>query len=264
MGNPHYSDEGFQCFNPAKNFQLNWYNPAKITEDPRVNGYYKTLTLVGIGEYNKALSAPIATATSADMSYPVTVRLETGGGADYFVGFNRAAGPNSLNDEGDNQVTIIQVDANNGLSYSQSFLRARLSAGQSHNLSNFGGTGKTVTITVNSINIATSPGKAVVTITDNTAPAPTNPPPPTAPVSDMKYQTKFVLVDQRYESSFLTISLYRIFHLYCSQLHHQLQLHQHLKLLLLPMEAPRSHKVPSLIQNMVLRDASMQVLSVTH
>ena len=219
MGNPHYSDEGFQCFNPAKNFQLNWYNPAKITEDPRVNGYTKTLTLVGIGEYDKALNAPIATATSANMIHPVTVKLETGGGADYFVGFNRAAGPNSLNDEGDNQVTIIQVDGNNGLSYSQSYLRAKLSAGQSHNLSNFGGTGKTVTITVNSINIATSPGTAVVTITDNTAPAPTNPPtspptnpliapptspPPTAPVSDMKYQNKFVLVDQRYESSFLT------------------------------------------------------------
>ncbi|KAL7443021.1 hypothetical protein ACHAXM_008755, partial [Skeletonema potamos] len=179
MGNPHYSDEGFQCYNPAKNFQLNWYNPAKITEDPRVNGYTKTLTLVGIGEYDKALNAPIATATSANRIYPVTVRLETGGGADYFVGFNRAIGPNSLNVEGDNQVTIIQVDGGDGVGYSQSYLRGKLSQGQSHNLTNFGGTGKTVTITVNTINIATSPGTAVVTITDNFTPPP--PPAPTQP-----------------------------------------------------------------------------------
>ncbi|KAL7430055.1 hypothetical protein ACHAXM_001993, partial [Skeletonema potamos] len=128
------------------------------------------------------------------------VRLETGGGADYFVGFNRATGPNYLNDEGDNEVTIIQVDGNDGVGYSQSYLRARLLQGQSHNLYNFGGTGKTVTITVNTIDIATSPGTAVVTITDNMEPPPptpvptnsptnlpTNPPPtpvPTAPPSN--------------------------------------------------------------------------------
>jgi hypothetical protein len=162
MGNPHYSDEGFQCFNPAKNFQLDWYNPAKITEDP-VAGYTKTLTLVGIGEYDKAVIG----------GYPVTVKLETGTGADYFVGFNRATGPNRLNDQGDNQVNIIQVNGNNGFSYSQSYLRALLSEGQSHNLSIYG---KTVTVTVDSIDITTSPGLAVVTITDNTAPV--NPPTP--------------------------------------------------------------------------------------
>eukprot|EP00986_Skeletonema_menzelii_P007599 scaffold2987_cov103-Skeletonema_menzelii.AAC.2 len=168
MGNPHYSDDGFQCFNPAKNFQLNWYNDAKITEDPRVQGYSKTLTLVGVGEYNYNIRG----------GNPVTVRLETGTGADYFVGFNRATGPNRLNDQGDNMVNIIQVNGNNGESYSQSFLRSLLSQGQSYAISNFGGTGKTVTITVNSINTSTSPGTAVVTISNNSTPSPTNPPTP--------------------------------------------------------------------------------------
>jgi hypothetical protein len=70
-------------------------------------------------------------------------------------------------------------------SYSQSYLRAKLSQGQSHSLFNFGGTGKTVTVTVNSINIGTFPGTAVVTITDNLTSPPTNhpttPPPTNAP-----------------------------------------------------------------------------------
>ncbi len=168
MGNRHYSDDGFQCFNPAKNFQLNWYNDAKITENPTIQGYSNTLTLVGIGEYgNRGVN-------------PVTVRLETGTGADYFVGFNRAIGPNRFNDQGDNKVNIIQVTQGNGQSYAQSYLKALLSQGQSHSISNFGGTGKTVTVTVNSIDISSSPGTAIISIDDGLTPAPPTPP-PTAP-----------------------------------------------------------------------------------
>ncbi len=37
---------------------------------------------------------------------PVTVRLETGTGTDYFVGFNRTTGPNRINDEGNDQGNI--------------------------------------------------------------------------------------------------------------------------------------------------------------
>ena len=156
MGNPHYSDDAFQCFNPAKNFQLNWYDDAEITEDPRTQGYTNTLTLVGIDEYPDRGDSP------------VTVRLETGGGADYFVGFNRASatGPNRMNDEGDNQVTIVQVEDNSGEGYSQSFLKAKLSQGQSYAITNYAGTGKTVTITALSIDISTTPGTAVVYISD--------------------------------------------------------------------------------------------------
>jgi hypothetical protein len=164
MGNPHYSDDYYQCFNPAKNFQLDWYDDAKITVDPRVPGYTETLTLVGIAEYDLAGNNPVA------------VRMSTGeqspGGGDIFVGFNRATGPNQYNVEGDDQVTIVQVSSGTGTYYSMSYLRAKLSQGQSHYLYNFGGTGKTVTVTVNSINIETFPGTAVVTITDSPPPTP--------------------------------------------------------------------------------------------
>ncbi len=169
MGNPHYGDDTFQCFNPAKNFQLNWYDDAKITEDPRIGGYSNTLTLVGVGEYD------------VRGGNPVTVKLETGTSADFFVGFNRATGPNRMNDEGDDLVNIIQVTQGNGESYGQSYLKALLAQGQSHEISNFGGTGKTVTITVNSIDITTSPGTAVVYISDGQDPPPPSPPPTSPP-----------------------------------------------------------------------------------
>ncbi len=189
MGNPHYSDDGFQCFNPAKNFQLNWYDDAKITEDPRTSNYCKELTLVGIGEYD------------IRGGNPVTVRLETGGGADYFVGFNRATGPNRLNDEGDNQVTIIQVDSGNGQSYSQSYLRAKLNQGQSHAIS-IGG--KTVTITVNSIDITTTPGTAAITISDGficgSPPPPPTPSPTQAPCPSGQERYQVTVTTDNYGS----------------------------------------------------------------
>ncbi len=133
--------------------------------------------MVGIGEYDIRGGSP------------VTVRLETGSGNDYFVGFNRATGPNRMNDQGDDQVTIIQVNGGNGEGYSQSFLRARLSQGQSYAIANFGGTGNTVTITAESINIAATPGTATVCISNGSTtcgtPSPTpnpTPPPTQAPV----------------------------------------------------------------------------------
>ena len=172
MGNPHYSDEGFQCFNPAKNFQLDWYNPAKIIVDTSSQGFTtETLTLVGIGEYDKAVEG----------SYPVVVKLETGTSNDYFIGFNRATGPNAQNVQGSDQVNIIQAGDGNG--YAQSFLQALLLQGQSYSMS-IGG--KTVTVTVDSIDINSSPGTANITISADGTPfptnAPTNPPTP-APVS---------------------------------------------------------------------------------
>jgi hypothetical protein len=183
---PDYSDDGFQCFNAAKNFQLNWYDDAKITVDPRPAGWSEALTLVGIGEYNIRGGSP------------VTVRLETGAGNDYFVGFNRATGPNRFNDEGDNQVTVIQVNGGDGQGYSQSFLRAKLSQGQSYAIANFGGTGNTVTITAESINIATTPGTATVCISNGSTtcgtPSPTpnpTPPPTQAPVPPTLPPTPF-------------------------------------------------------------------------
>ena len=93
MGNPLYSDDvGKMCYNAAKNWQIGWYNDRKITVDPTTlsKGWEATYTMVGIADY---LNNP--------SSHPVVIKVETGQGNDYFVGFNRAIGVNSQNDEGD-------------------------------------------------------------------------------------------------------------------------------------------------------------------
>ena len=92
-------------------------------------------------------------------------QIETGTPQDYFVGFNRAAGPNSQNDLADDQVNIIQVDGNNGVGYSQSQLRALLDG---NTVSEYAISGLVpyadLKIKVNSIDTSVQPGKANVTI----------------------------------------------------------------------------------------------------
>ena len=187
MGNPLYSDEiGMMCFNAAKNFQIDgWYNDAKITHDPINEGTW-TGQIIGIGEYDLRTNQP------------VTIKIETGTSSDYFVGFNRAVGPNVQNDLGDNMVNIIKT-GNNGIGYSQSYLEMLLDATPAHsehNIPNFAGTGNSLMIKVNSIDTIVVPGYASVTIGFPGAPtlAPINQPtlspfdPPTStPVTPPTY-----------------------------------------------------------------------------
>lgn len=156
MGNPLYSDDvGKMCYNAAKNWQIGWYNDRKLLLNPLVE-QTKTVTLVGIADY---LNNPD--------QHPVVVKVETGAANDFFVGFNRAIGVNSQNDEGDEVVTVVQVDGNNGEGYSQSYLKAKLGfsgdiTGSSYSISNFGGSGEVLTISAVSINLATNPATATV------------------------------------------------------------------------------------------------------
>jgi len=83
MGNPLYHDDiGKMCFNPAKNWQLGWYGNDYVTFDPDVSSCWVG-NLVGIGEWDNGSNG-----------FPVVVKIETGTYMDYFVGFNRAIGPN--------------------------------------------------------------------------------------------------------------------------------------------------------------------------
>ena len=123
--------------------------------DPQVEPT-KTVTLVGIADYLNEQSTD-----------PVVIKVETRLANDFFVGFNRATGVNAQNDEGDDVVSVIQVDGNNGSGYSQSRLRAKLGfagdiTGSSYTISNFGGTGVSLTISVDSINFGTVPATATV------------------------------------------------------------------------------------------------------
>ena len=176
MGNPLYSDDiGKMCYNAAKNWQIGWYDDAKILINPLAEPS-TTVNLVGIADYD------------VSNGKPVVVKIETGAGDDYFVGFNRAIRANAQNDEADNEVTIVQVEDGNGESYSQSWLRAHLIQGESYIIPNFAGTGD-LTITATNINLASNPGVATVTFDYETSPtaAPTATGPTAAPTATPCY-----------------------------------------------------------------------------
>lgn len=144
MGNPLYSDEvGRMCFNPAKNFQLGWYSDKVNIVDITRPAFVHDQTLVGIANYQSA------------GQHNVVIKLETNAANDLFVGFNRATGINSQNDEADNEVTVVQVNNGNGVSYSQSFLLATLKQGESYT---FAGTSPVTTIQALNIDLTTNPG----------------------------------------------------------------------------------------------------------
>jgi len=170
MGNPLYSDDtGKMCFNPAKNWYLGWYGDDYVTFDPSTDGCW-TGTIIGIGEWD-----------SGNYGLPVDIKIETGTSEDYFIGFNRATGPNAQNDEADDEVTIVQT-GNNGASYSQSSLKSHLTEGESYTFSNWKGSGEDLSVIVDAIDITSTPGTAQVTIQLGSAPCQGFPTPaPTTP-----------------------------------------------------------------------------------
>jgi len=78
--------------------------------------------MVGVADYKRN-----------NNNHPVLIKINVGGSTDYFVNYNRATGINSQNDEADNEVTIVK---GNGGAYSQSWLQATLTEGQTHTISN--------------------------------------------------------------------------------------------------------------------------------
>ena len=136
QGNPLYSDDiGKMCYNAAKNWQIGWYDDRKLELNPkdRSSTWGTIVRLVGIANYDARLFPSVS-------SLPVVVKLETQTSNDYFIAFNRAFGINSENDEADDEVTIVQT-GQNGLSYSQSWLKKTLKEGEEYVISGLGASG---------------------------------------------------------------------------------------------------------------------------
>lgn len=122
--------------------------------------------LIGVAEYDNNPS-----------NNPIVIKLETGGGSDWFIGFNRATGPHSDNVQADNLVTIYQVMDGNGNTYSTSSLKGVLGSGNHATISNWREAGFNLVISVNEINTNASPGYASIDITfgDGETPSPAPP-----------------------------------------------------------------------------------------
>lgn len=146
---------------------MGWYNDDNGTRilDPKGGPTAFTptvLTMVGIAEYNNSTNSK---------EQPVTIKLETGTSADYFIGYNRAVGTNEQNEEAVNEVTIVEAGSD-GTGYSQRDLKATLVAGESHIITNFGGTGKDLNVTATAIDSDSEPGIATITVAyDDLTPA---------------------------------------------------------------------------------------------
>ena len=162
MGNPLFSDDvGRMCFNPVKNFQIamgsgGWYEDEHIQSwnSGTTGGTSWSGKIIGLADYG-----------SNPNDLPFILKLETGTASDYFVSFNRASGVNSEVQQAANQVTLYQVDAGEGVSYSRSTLKAAIQDGRSATIENWRKSGKDLTIRVVSINTSSSPSYTQVLIT---------------------------------------------------------------------------------------------------
>ena len=161
MGQYSTNDKAM-CFNPAKTFQLarggnNWYNENSsdtiVWNSGTRGGTSWSGSIIGIADYRNNPN-----------QRPVVVKLESGtSNNDLFVGFNRAIGVNRDVSESRNQVIVVQAGGD-GLTFSQSYMKAILSEGESFVVSNWRGTGLDMTIHVKAINLFVKPAYADVSM----------------------------------------------------------------------------------------------------
>jgi hypothetical protein len=122
-------DTPLQCFNPANNWQLGWYEPNIVEIDPFAGSW--TGQVIGVADFSKA-----------SPNHYVVVKIDTGGTTNLFLGYNRKKGMNSgVKDAGD-MVTIVEQ----GAGYTPSNFRGELSKGSRTVFSKFGNSKKDLVI----------------------------------------------------------------------------------------------------------------------
>ena len=133
-----------------------WYNDHTYDTKKFATGVYGGTSwlgqIIGIADYKNNPN-----------HRPVVVKIESGTSNDLFVGFNMASGINRDTADARNQVTITQA-GNNGLGYSQSWLKAKLSEGETYTVSKWRN-GIDLTIQVEEINLSSDPAYANVLMT---------------------------------------------------------------------------------------------------
>jgi len=144
MGISYGIDGGpLMCYNNAKNWQLNWFDNAKMTVD-------------GTSSYSGPLKGQVNYIKDAIGQSPVVIKVV--GVPNLYVGFNHRALHNSGTREGGDQVTIQEYtgsDETTFTSYKPSKLVAKLNANGVY-------VADAASVTVNSVNTTT--GIAEVTI----------------------------------------------------------------------------------------------------
>ena len=213
MGYSYNQDDGPKmCFNPAKGYQLGWYDRQKLTFDPLIttsqNNAFATKSFILNGVINYNTNSQQATLQNTNVVPLVSLRLKQYGdtriaslnnnyGPDFYVGYNRQAGINSGTIEAKNQITVHRKESGAPMSYGESNRLAALSVGQQYTIDNYKGTQYSVTIKVNSItnNLQDANIEIITSGGDPNAPPPPTPapvPPPTPAPAPCNGQGSFV------------------------------------------------------------------------
>ena len=124
------------CFNAAKSWQSGWFADKSLVLDPN-------------NDAGTCYSGPLyalASYTSSPADAKVLIQLKSTSGTNYHIGFNGQHSSNSGTVEHGNRVLITTQQATGA-----SFKIANLVASQSHTIANYDGSGRDVTITVDSI-----------------------------------------------------------------------------------------------------------------
>ncbi|KAG7374685.1 gametolysin peptidase M11 [Nitzschia inconspicua] len=116
------------CFNPAKNWQLGWYDDQAIEWNPNDGTFIGTL--VGVEDYGK------------NYEDFVVVKIKHTRRESIHIGYNRAKGYNQETRIAQNMITVVSA----GEGYSESTLLETLSVGGSTTFSTFGTEAKDLTI----------------------------------------------------------------------------------------------------------------------
>ena len=147
-----------RCYNPVKSFQIAssgaWFSQDHVItwDSGEEGGTQWSGRIIGVAEYD----------INSD-NYPIVVKLLTASTRHLYIGFNRAVGPTSENQQASDQVTI--TEGGDGFNYAQTYLQAALLAGKKMSIPNWRGSGLALRVVVNEINTWKQPGYADITLT---------------------------------------------------------------------------------------------------
>jgi len=127
MGESYNEDDTHMCFNPAKNYQLGWYDDKVVDYNPLTHeDAVRTVVVNGVSDYD------------SNSNGNIVVRLEMPDKTqDFYIGFNRKTGINRDTKEDGDQITVVRKEIGLPKEYGMSIKHAALSIGQFHVLEDF-------------------------------------------------------------------------------------------------------------------------------
>eukprot|EP00532_Pseudo-nitzschia_australis_P020170 CAMPEP_0168300058 /NCGR_PEP_ID=MMETSP0142_2-20121227/29328_1 /TAXON_ID=44445 /ORGANISM="Pseudo-nitzschia australis, Strain 10249 10 AB" /LENGTH=716 /DNA_ID=CAMNT_0008249929 /DNA_START=39 /DNA_END=2186 /DNA_ORIENTATION=+ len=135
MGYSYAKEDGPKmCYNPAKSYQLGWYNDKVKTIDPLAEGKpVHKFIMNGVSDYKKNANALVV------LRFEETDTSRTEQNKDYYIGYNRKDGINEGTVEDPDMITIVWKKAGIPTAFGLSTKVAKLQMGQSYTIRNFNG-----------------------------------------------------------------------------------------------------------------------------